>query len=121
MPKSAARSLPNGLQDLPKWVEASADFAPILAALKKNDAATVDGAWNSAAALTAATIGLHAPKTLLIVLAHPRDLDIWDEDLVSFTGLRPHVFPAWDQLPSQDTVLDEVGGQRLRLLRQLDS
>ena len=62
------------------------EFAPIAAALKKGQAATVDGAWNSSAALAAATLGLQAPKTLLIVLAHPRDLDPWAEDLVSFTG-----------------------------------
>src|SRR5205085_375678 len=30
------------------------------------------------------------------------------------------VFPAWDALPTADTVLDEIGGQRLRVLRQLD-
>ncbi len=88
--------------------------------MKKGQAATVDGAWNSSAALVAATLGLKTPKTLLIVLAHPRDLDAWAADLVSFTGMRPLVFPAWDALPNTETVLDEVGGQRLRLLRQLE-
>src|SRR5438874_33703 len=113
-------TLPNALQDLPHWVETAEDFALITAALRKGHAATVDGAWNSSAALTAATIGLQAPRTLLIVLAHPRDLDAWAEDLVSFTGLRPLVFPAWDALPTAETVLDETGSQRLRLLRQLE-
>lgn len=113
-------SLPATLRDLPDWLEAADDFAPVLAALHHGQAATVDGAWNSSAALVAATIGLKAPKTLAIVLAHPRDLDSWSEDLVSFTGLRPHVFPAWDALPTADTVLDEIGGQRLRVLRQLE-
>jgi transcription-repair coupling factor (superfamily II helicase) len=114
-------SLPNALTDLPRWVEAAEDFARILAALRKGQAATVDGAWNSSAALTAAAIGLKAKKTLLIALAHPRDLDAWAEDLVSFSGIRPLVFPAWDALPTAETVLDETGGQRLRLLRQLES
>ncbi len=119
MPTSRV-SLPEVLSDLPQWVEAAEDFAPVVAALKKRQAATVDGAWNSSAVLVAATLGLKAPKTLLIVLAHPRDLDAWAADLVSFTGMRPLVFPAWDALPNAETVLDEIGGQRLRLLRQLE-
>jgi len=114
------KSLPNTLTDLPRWVEAAEGFAPIVAALKKGEAATIDGAWKSSASLVAATLGLKAPKTLLIVLAHPRALDPWAADLVSFTGSRPLVFPAWDSLPTAETVLDETGGQRLRLLRQLE-
>src|SRR5262249_2692738 len=34
---------------------------------------------------------------------------------------RPVIFPAWDNLPTRDTVLDEVAGQRLRILKQLES
>jgi transcription-repair coupling factor (superfamily II helicase) len=117
---SLRQSLPNALRDLPGWLETAEDFALITDALRKGQAATVDGAWNSSASLVAATVGLDAPKTLLIVLAHPRDLDAWAEDLVSFTGLRPLVFPAWDALPTAETVRDETGGQRLRLLRQLE-
>ena len=119
--RPVAPPLPQTLRDLPAWVQAAEDFAPILAALRKGHAATVDGAWNSSAALIAATLGLQATKTLLIVLAHPRDVDSWAEDLVTFAGQRPYLFPAWDALPGADTVLDEIGGQRLRLLRQLEN
>src|SRR5579862_4171916 len=112
---SLRKSLPKTLRDLPGWVEALDDFAPIAAALSSGQAATVDGAWNSSAALVGATLGLRAPATLLIVLAHPRDLDHWSEDVVTFAGIRPSVFPAWDALPTTETVRDEIGGQRLRL------
>src|SRR5262245_47690807 len=111
---------PDTLRDLPKWVEASAEFAPIAKALAAGRAATIDGAWKSAASLSAATLLGRCPKTLLIVLAHPRELDNWAEDLVSFTGERAHVFPAWDQLPGAETVIDDIGGSRLRMLRQLE-
>src|SRR5262249_43462347 len=103
------------------WVEATPGFAPLVEALRARRAATIDGAWHSSVALAAATLGLAAPQTLLIVLAHPRDLDAWGEDLASFSGQRAHVFPAWAPLPTGDTVLDEIGGRRLRLLRQLES
>src|SRR5207244_497354 len=78
-----------------------------------------DGAWNSSAALAATALGAHVPRTLLIVLAHPRDTDAWCEDLVSFSGSRPATFAAWDAWPVADKVIDELAGQRLRLLRQL--
>src|SRR4051794_32112164 len=85
-----------GLKDLTLTVQQTPGFHPLVAALKNGRAATVDGAWNSSASLAAAALGLHAPHTLLVVLAHPRDTDPWCEDLLSFAGLRPAVFPAWD-------------------------
>jgi transcription-repair coupling factor (superfamily II helicase) len=109
------------LKDLTLAIQQVEGFHPVLAALKNGRAATIDGAWNSSAALAAAALGLHAPRALLVVLAHPRDTDAWCEDIVSFAGLRPVVFPAWDAWPVSDKVIDEVAGQRLRLLRQLDT
>ena len=64
--------------------------------------------WNSSAGLATAALGLHAPRTLLVVLAHPRDLDPWCEDLLSFSGLRPTVFPAWDSWPAGERVIDRA-------------
>src|SRR5205823_6113453 len=119
--RSRTMEWPETLRDLPTWVEASAEFARIVDALRAGRAATIDGAWKSAAPLAAATLSGHCPATLVIVLAHPRDLDNWYEDLVSFVGVRAHVFPAWDQLPNLETVVDEVGGHRLRSLRELES
>src|SRR5436190_11347376 len=118
---AAIRTFPSRLQDLPSWLEGTEGFSALLQALQKGEAATVDGSWNSSASLVAATLGLHVPRTLLVVLAHPRDLDPWDEDLLSFSGLRAVTFPAWDALPTADTVLDEIGGKRLRVLRQLEN
>jgi transcription-repair coupling factor (superfamily II helicase) len=112
--------MPAGLQELPRWLEAAEGFAAVVEGLLRAQAATIDGAWSSSAALVAATLGLHAPATLLVVLAHPRDLDDWGGDILSFSGLHVGIFPAWDALPTADTVVDEIGGQRLRVLRQLE-
>jgi transcription-repair coupling factor (superfamily II helicase) len=107
------------LQDLARIVQTAEGFHPLVASLKNGHGGTVDGAWGSSAALAAAALALHAPSTLLIVLAHPRELDGWCDDLAGFGGLRPVVFPAWDALPSDSARLDEVSGQRLRVLKQL--
>ncbi|MBI2806412.1 MAG: transcription-repair coupling factor [Planctomycetes bacterium] len=113
--------LPGRLQELPRWLEGTEGFPALLQTLQAGRAATVEGTWNSSAALVAASLAHHAPATLLVVLAHPRDLDAWDEDLLSFSGLRAVTFPAWDALPGTDTVLDEIGGKRLRVLRHLEN
>ena len=109
------------LKDLTRLVQTTEGFHPLVAALQNGHAAALDGAWGSSGALAAAALGLHAPCALLVVVAYPHDVDGWVEDIASFAGLRPVVFPAWDNLPSEATVIDEVAGQRLRFLRQLDA
>jgi transcription-repair coupling factor (superfamily II helicase) len=117
---STPAQMPAGLQDLPRWLESAEGFAAVAEGLLRAESATIDGAWNSSAALAATTLALRAPATLLVVLAHPRDLEDWASDIRSFGGIDASIFPAWDALPTADTVIDEIGGQRLRILRQLD-
>jgi transcription-repair coupling factor (superfamily II helicase) len=117
----ALTSAAERLRDLPDLLEAAEGFRPLLDALGRGHSGTVDGAWGSSAALAAGTLAVHAPRTALVVIAHPRDLDGWAADLASFAGLAPAIFPAWDNRPGSGPVVDEVAGQRLRLLRQLDS
>jgi transcription-repair coupling factor (superfamily II helicase) len=109
------------LKDVARLVQTAEGFPPIIAALKNGRGAVVDGAWGSSSALVTAALGQHAPRTLLVVIGHPRDLDAWADDLHSFAGARPVVFPAWDHLPDEDTVADEVAGQRLRVLKALEA
>jgi transcription-repair coupling factor (superfamily II helicase) len=106
------------LQDLTGLIRRAEGFAPVLAALQQGRSATVDGAWGSSAALAAAAIAQEVPQTLLVVIAHPRDVDGWAGDLASFAGLRPVVFPAWDNQPGDPA--DEVATGRLRILRRLE-
>jgi transcription-repair coupling factor (superfamily II helicase) len=122
MPRAKAHSSAlDSLKDLTHLIQSAEGFPALIAALKNGHGASVDGAWGSSAGLVASALGLHAPRTLLVAIAFPRDVDGWTEDLASFSGLRPILFPAWDSLPTDETVLDEVAGQRLRVLRQLEA
>jgi transcription-repair coupling factor (superfamily II helicase) len=97
-------------------------FPSVQSALAQGRSATVDGAWGSSAALATAALAQHAPRTVVVVIAHPRDLDGWTGDLTSFSGHTPSIFPAWDDFrDSAEQSVDEVAGQRLRLLRQLEA
>jgi transcription-repair coupling factor (superfamily II helicase) len=108
------------LKDLTRLIQTAEGFHPVVAALKNGHGATIDGAWGSSGALAVAALGIQAPKTLVVVLAHPGDVDAWVDDLHSFAGIRPIVFPAWENLPGAASVADEVLGQRLRILKQLE-
>src|SRR4051812_47732739 len=119
MPKTAAAP-PDSLSAITRVVQEAEGFHPLVAALKNGRSATVDGAWGSSAALVTAALGLHAPATVLVVLAHPRDVDGGAEDIYWFAGVRPTVFPAWESLPDEAAVADEVAGQRLRVLKTLE-
>ncbi len=110
-----------GLKDLTRQVQHAEGFPGVLASLKNGRSATIDGAWGSAGPLAAAALGLHATSTLLIVLAHVGDVDDFRDDVGTFAGINPEVFPAWDKHPTEVAPGDEVFGRRLRVLRALRS
>jgi len=112
---------PRELKDLTRLVQRASGFPEILAALKNGHSATVDGAWGSAGPLAAAALALHAPRTLVIVLAHVGDLDDFRDDVATFAGITPEIFPAWDRLPKEAEAAggDEVFGRRLRVVKRL--
>src|SRR4051794_36811426 len=105
------------LTELADRLHQSGGLAPLHEALRRGQSATVDGAWGSSAGLVAAALARHASAPVLVVVAHPRDLDAWAGDLATFSGSPPAVFPAWDGKPGG--LIDEIAGQRLRLLKQL--
>src|SRR4051812_8528661 len=107
------------LKDLTRLIQRAPGFPEVLAALKNGRSATIDGAWGSAGPLTTAGLGLHAPRTLVIVLAHVGDVDDFRDDVATFAGVTPEVLPAWDRLPREAGPGDEVFGPRLRVVKAL--
>lgn len=96
-------------------------FSDVLAALKKGQAATVDGAWGSACALTCAVLASEACETLLVVLPRLSEMDDFAGDLAGFLGESPQIFPAWEVLPQEGELRDAVFTSRLRILQALES
>jgi len=107
------------LKDLTRVVQRATGFPELVAALRNGRSGTVDGAWGSAAALTCAALGLHAPTTLVILMAHVGDVDDFRDDVATFAGIAPEVFPAWEKLPRELNASDEVFGRRMRVLKKL--
>jgi transcription-repair coupling factor (superfamily II helicase) len=125
MPKSSSRSTKGTpireLKDLTREFQRAPGFPEVVAALKNGRSATVDGAWGSASALVSAALGLHAPASLVILLAHVGDVDDFRDDVATFAGIVPEVFPAWEKLPRELKAADEVFGRRMRVLKKLAS
>ncbi|MFO0928177.1 MAG: transcription-repair coupling factor [Gemmataceae bacterium] len=117
---TATTTVPAALGDLTDLLTRTEGFASVLAALDRNRSATVDGAWGSSAALVAATLLRPTVGPVVVVIAHPIDLDPWAADLHSFSCAEPVLLPAWERLPGEAGG-DEVAGERLRLLRRLES
>jgi len=110
------RTAPASLPELADLLVRTQGFADVLDALQRGRSATIDGAWGSSSALAVAALAGQAVGPILVVIAHPSDLDAWAADLHSFTGLVPEIFPAWDNAPGE--YLDAL---RFRLLRRLES
>ncbi len=108
-----------GLKDLTRAVQRAHGFPELIAAMKNGRSGTIDGAWGSASPLATAGVGLNAPRTLLIVLAHVGDADDFAEDVATFAGSKVEVFPAWDRLPREAGPGDEIFGRRIRVAKRL--
>src|ERR1700757_3099815 len=105
MPPEAVAAKVESLKDLTRRIQTAEGFRSVVAALRNHHGATIDGAWGSSSALAAAALGLHAPQTLLVVIAHPRDVDGWSAELTSFAGVSPLLFPGWDNLASDRSLI----------------
>ena len=97
------------------------DFAQVTAALAARDPAELDGAWGSVCALAAAALATKCSGTVVVVAAHQEDADRLADDLPLFTTARAAPFPALESEPNEQTVHDELFGDRLRVLKQLAS
>ena len=133
------RSLP----DLVARMRSEPRLQAVLDSLRRGESGTIDGAWGSACALAAAALcgsSIQCPvssetdsssgtlntqlstlNSLLIVLPRISDVDDFAVDLMSFLGATPTVFPAWETLPEEHDVSDQVFGARLKVLSEIES
>ena len=111
----------NSLQSVRAAIAGSDGWAEVVAALDRREAATVDGAWGSSAAAAAATLADGRAAPILVVVPHLTDVGPWREDLTSFCGNRPTVFPAFETWPPPDKPgkVSAETGERLRVLQGL--
>ena len=114
-------SAPDRLRALVGRLERQEGFSEVVASLQAGHAATLDGVWGSACALALAALVEHAPAPLVAVCPHVDGVDDFIEDLRLFSSRAAERFPAWESLPDDRVLHDEVAGDRTRLLKLLES
>ena len=117
----AATSASDRLFELAGRLERQEGFAEVVASLIAGHAATLDGVWGSSCALAAAALAAHAPGPLVIVCPRAEEVDGLIEDLGLFGRFHAEEFPACEALSGERAVQDEAAGDRLRLLKTLQS
>jgi len=90
-------------------------------ALREEGRASVEGLRGTCAPALAASLLPDCPSTLVYVLAHVDAVDQACDDWRLLAGAEPQVFPAWEALPTEADVSDEILADRLRLLRALSA
>jgi len=114
-----AASASDRLLELVGCLERQEGFAEVVESLRAGHAATLDGVWGSSCALVAAALAAHAPATLVVVCPQVDRVDELIDDMALFSRVEPERFPAWESLPSEEKIRDEIFGERLRLLKRL--
>ncbi len=109
------------LEDLSRRLAGQAEFQAVARALTSAQLTSIDGAWGSAAALVVAGLASVAPSTVVVVLPRDKELDAWALDVLSFSGVTPLIFPAWEVLPEDLRMSDPILGSRLRVVKALES
>jgi transcription-repair coupling factor (superfamily II helicase) len=121
MQEAGTASTSERLRELAGRLERHDGFAEVLASLQAGHAATLDGVWGSSCALAAAALARHVPETLVALCPHGDDVDDLLDDLTLFSDIQAVRFPAWETLPNEQAAVDEVFGDRLRVLKGLQS
>ncbi|MCE5302738.1 MAG: transcription-repair coupling factor [Planctomycetaceae bacterium] len=107
------------LMELAGCLGSEAGFGEVVDCLREGHAATLDGVWGSSCALAAAALADAVPTTLLVVVPTIDQVDELIDDLAMFTRRKPERFPASESF--DPTAVDELVGQRLRVLKQLQA
>lgn len=107
------------LESLATQLEQIEGFAGVLASLTAGHSGTLGGVWGSSCALVGATLGRHCPGALVIVAPRGATMDTLADDLSLFTTLPIARFGAAETDSTPHGVVDQIAGERQRLLKQL--
>jgi len=118
---STPGSVSDHLLELVGCIERHEGFDQVVAALSSGREAALEGVWGSSCALVAAALARHSPGPVVVVCPRIEQVDRFIDDLGLFLRTTPERFPARESLGKERVLLDEVFGDRVRVLKLLES
>ncbi|MEQ8836346.1 MAG: CarD family transcriptional regulator, partial [Lacipirellulaceae bacterium] len=109
------------IRDLAGYLETLDDFSEVLSSLNQGHGGTLGGVWGSSRALVAAALQRACTGTLLVVLPHAADIDVFVSDLELFTSASVAPLPAWETDAGERVLHDDIFGARLRVLKSAEN
>ncbi len=94
-------------------------FGEVVRELQSGHAGTFDGVWGSSCALLAAALTGKGHGPLVVVCPTADEADDFLDDLGLFSKSAPDRFPALEVLSGDRVLLDDVFGDRVRILKRL--
>ncbi|MCA8990048.1 MAG: transcription-repair coupling factor, partial [Planctomycetaceae bacterium] len=107
------------ISDLVPLMEQEPGLAQLLGALNQGRSGTIDGAWGSARALSAAVFVRNCPGIAVVIAPRASDVDDYAVDLREFLDVEPALFPVIDGSLRQWSPSDPAYAQRMMLLKSL--
>ena len=111
--------VPERLLQMVRCMDRQEGFREVVAGLLAGEAATLDGVWGSSCALISAALAQASPQTLVVVCPDNDEADDFLDDFSLFSSLTPERFGALEVLGGERILLDDVFGDRVRVLKRL--
>lgn len=107
------------LATLPERFAKLPGFGEVVAAMSRQQTATIDGVWGSSCALLAAALASADRSPLIVVLPTQREADDLSIDLALFRKLPILPLPSFESAIVDELARDDAFGPRLRTLKEL--
>jgi transcription-repair coupling factor (superfamily II helicase) len=110
-------------RDLTQRLAKDKSMREVADALRLGNSATIEGTWGSSKAMVLGALAAAQPALVVAVVPHPSDIGPLVEDIRTFAGTVPAVFPAHDNLESvratQELAVQSAFGLRIAVLKSL--
>ncbi|MEO2034238.1 MAG: transcription-repair coupling factor [Planctomycetaceae bacterium] len=118
--KSVSPLTPANLTELAPLIALGERFTDVVSVLRNGQSAAIDGAWGSSCALTVAALQRACPEhTFIVVVPGIRDIEDFADELSELQTGAVQPFAAWESLPDEHDISDNVFASRLSVLRRL--
>ena len=88
-------------------------WSTVEGALRRGESASLDGVWGSSAAVAVGVLrSLNAPNLVVLLTAHPNELDAWADEIELFSSSGRHPAAIHHQIDAGDVARQFAGEEK---------